>query len=90
MASTWSKEFSKAVNTLHTLESAWSHAKLEGTDTASIERTIQELVSQMTDKELDAYGEYEKERLRQAQDKIQECSQLLAEMEAELARRRAK
>ncbi len=65
MASTWSEEFSKAVNTLHSLESVWSHAKLEGADTANIERTIQELVSRMTDEELDAYGRV-RERAAQA------------------------
>jgi hypothetical protein len=90
MATEWSHRFSNLLNTLHSLESAWSQAKLEGADIGNIERAIQDLVSRMTDEELDAYGEYEQERLRQAQDKIKKYSQLLAELEAEMARRRAK
>jgi hypothetical protein len=90
MANTWSEEFSRAVNTLHNLESTWSQAKLEGTNTASIERTIQELFSRMTDEELDAYGEYDKERLGQERDRIERFSQSIAEMKAELERRKTK
>jgi hypothetical protein len=90
MATEWSHEFSNLLNTLHSLESAWSHAKLEGRDTSNIECAIQDLVSRMTDEQLDAYGEYEKERLMHAQDKIKKYSQSIAELEAEMARRRAK
>lgn len=90
MADTWSEEFSRAVNTLHNLESTWSRAKFQGANTASVERTIQELVSRMTGEELDAYCEYQKQRIQQAQDKIKRFSQTIAEMQAELARRKAK
>jgi hypothetical protein len=90
MATIWGEDFSRILNTLHNLESVWSQAKHEGTDTAPIEQTIRELVAQMTDEQLDAFGEYEKERLAQEETKIKDLSQTLAELEAESARRKSR
>lgn len=83
MANTWSKELSQAINTLHILEPAWFKTRLKGSETVGIEHTIQELVSHMTDEQLDVCGKYEKERFKQANDEKERLSQLIEEMKAE-------
>ena len=88
MATIWNNEFSKIVNTLHSLEADWARARNAGTDTTTIERTIQQLIAKMTDEQLDAYGEYGTERLREAEANKKDLLQTIAAMETEVARRK--
>jgi hypothetical protein len=90
VAKTWDEDFSKIVNALNNLESAWSSAKNEGADTSPIEQNILRLYSEMTDEQLEVYGEYVKERSSQAERDVARIKELLAETEAELARRKNK
>lgn len=90
MATNWDEDFSKIVNTLHNLESLWLRAKNEGSDTSPILERIRELHAQMTDEQLDAYGEYENERASQAARDVRRLKEMLAEADAELARRKSK
>jgi hypothetical protein len=77
-----SDHFAHVVNTIHNLESAWLKAKIDGADRSEIERTIRRLISEVTDDELGAYGEYIRESSRQAQDEATNLSHALAEMES--------
>jgi hypothetical protein len=90
VAKNWDEDFAKIVNTLNHLESVWSRTKSEGGDTSAIQQRISGLYSQMTDEQLKAYGDYAKERESQAAREVTRLKELLAEAEAELARRKNK
>lgn len=90
MAMTWDEDFSKIVNALNNLESVWSRTKDQGEDTSPIVQRISQLYAQMTDEQLEAYGEYVRERSDQAARDVRRIKESLAEAEAELARRKSK
>jgi hypothetical protein len=84
----WDQKFSAIVNELEILELAFVKAKAAGSNTSSIEQRIQDLMEQMSDEQLFAYGEYARERERQTDARVKLLRESLAEAEAELQRRK--
>ena len=85
MAREWDKKFSELVNSLELLGRVFGEGKLEG---EPIQEAAREATKEMSDEQLDAFGEYMRQRLRQSQQDAKSLTDMIIEAKAELARRK--
>jgi hypothetical protein len=83
------KTFGTVVTTLESLQSSWERA-MDDSERERIKGLIRKAVSEFKDEQLSAYNEYQKERVRQTEFRLNESNKLIGDLEAELNKRREK
>jgi hypothetical protein len=79
------KKFALAVSTMQALESLYVDAPSQR---GSIEKRVAELMKGMTDEQLTAVTEYQRELVQQAEKRLRDVEEQLREAESELNRRK--
>ncbi len=63
---------------------------MDDSERERIKGLIRKAVSEFKDEQLSAYNEYQKERVRQTEFRLNESNKLIGDLEAELNKRREK